>query len=969
MNALQKAHTQTRALANTAAARAQLLKQAGVLTLSPAEGVSQLNQFQQQASNRRNYAKFRGWVYAAVNALAMEGAGQPVRVGKMKGAEAPQAPVTTKGYWPLKTAGQELVIDEGHPLLNSLECPNSMQGQWQFTYSFIANLCLTGWSFVVRDEDEDGNPQFYSVPTTWVRPIHTKGPFAEFKIVNPRDPLAEVESSNVPLLTRDQVAFAQLPDPSDPLGALPPSGAQAAGIAIDEKIQESQVAFFDNGIFPSVVITMGQQPHPSGDGMYRPRLTAEQRRQVYAAIRKVSGGIANYGNPAIVDGLIEKIDRLSATQNEMGWEKSEKTVRTRILSAFCVHPFILGEEMAGSYAQAYIVESRFYRRVNTYLAMQSGVMTQLGRKAYAAKKATGAKKAEKLIVEYKPCKSVDPSMEKTTWEQARTRGDVTQNEFRAWMGLPPDEDKQEQHIEKSLAAPITAIAEKAESGAISREQALEMLKALGLPEEVAKGIAGEGPPKPPPMAPGMPGAPGAGVGAKPAAKPGNGKPAKPKPKPAAAAAKKALTLAAEALRLEVPLDEEVREILELAEKAGSGGFKQARKGGPGSGNFNHAGCPGEVGGSCKPGGGGAAMFESPKQAMGAVRNAILNRMGIEGTCRLFTLAMCEIYPEAEVWTGIAGVEDHYWVKIGNTHYDGTGDPYGNPPLYAGAKPPNVKKPSRTLDFQSDVSKVELDFAKSIAEDVVATSRKGGPGSGNFGHSGRAGKVGGSGGGGYGFGELETPDRGYGSVASRTKEIFGREMDEIVVARMCGVPSGSKVKITATEEGVHVQAVNDAMGIVSMKRLIEGTPGDIRITNDEFILRDDAPKGLGTQIFGSQIAQAAKNGVSRLECSGGGEKGHWMNGYYTWPRLGYDGQVYQHNIRANAGAKVKDAPVKQPPPVKVSRLMKSETGRDWWKENGAGISLKFDLTPGSTSRKVFARYVKEKAKAKKAEANA
>ena len=87
-------------------------------------------------------------------------------------------------------------------------------------------------------------------------------------------------------------------------------------------------------------------------------------------------GVANYGNPAIIDGMVERIDRLSATQNEMGWDKSEVKVRQRILGAFGTHPFILGEPVGvGGHAQAFVIERQFCMGVNTYLNMLSGVMT------------------------------------------------------------------------------------------------------------------------------------------------------------------------------------------------------------------------------------------------------------------------------------------------------------------------------------------------------------------------------------------------------------------------------------------------------------------------------------------------------------------------------------------------------------------------------------------------------------------
>lgn len=435
------------------------------------------------------YVEFRGWVHAAINAIAQEAANQPIRVGRVSDKRGP-----TKRT---KVATVDAEMDLTHPILKSLECPNNIQGKWQFVYSFIANLNLTGWSFVVSDE-VDGKVEFYSLPTSWITPVHRKGAFAEFVVSDPRNPSGRERSEPI---DGSRVAFAYMPDPSDPLTALPLTVAQGLSIAVDNNIQLTQKKFFDNGIFPSVVITMGADPHPDVPGGVRPRLTAEQRRQVYAAIKKVSSGIANYGNPAIIDGMIEKIERMSATQNEIGWEKSEKTVRSRILSAFGVHPFILGDEMVGSYAQAYIVESRFHRKVNTNIGMFNGVMTKIVNSVGAAVSSKSGSAIGEVKVWLEDCKTVDPSMDRSMWEAARNRDDISQNEFRHYMGLPPDEDTKESVISKQSIQPISAIAAQVVAGSINYDQALAILEGIGLPTEVASKIAGSGKIKPKPQDP------------------------------------------------------------------------------------------------------------------------------------------------------------------------------------------------------------------------------------------------------------------------------------------------------------------------------------------------------------------------------------------------------------------------------------------------------------------------------------
>lgn len=524
-NNLTKALDHSRAVYNNAYDYGSRMKQAGMLNaLMPDTGFSQLNQFRSQSNNKQRYRQYRGWVYAAINAIASEGAGQSVKVGKLKQEE--KKPKSKKSHAShripeqlrQKVADEELEVLPDHFLLKKLEKPNPIQHRWQFVYSFIANLCLTGWSFVVADEDSERGIDFYSLPTSWVTPVHTKGPFQQFRVADPADPAAQSDDAN--LLDATQVAFAYLPDPSNPFAALAPSMAQNAAITIDDNIQSSQAVFFDNMISPSAIVTIGTNPlgPANGSGGTRPRLTAAQRRQVHSAIRKLMSGVANYGNPAIVDGMIEKIERMSPAQNEIGWEKSEKTVRTRILSAFAVHPFILGEEMVGSYAQAYIVQERFFKRVNTYLGMLSTVMTYFA--------GPFASLDDDLLIWWEECTAKDPSMEKQVMEQARTRGDISQNEFRAWMGLPPDEDEREEVINKSMLQAVTAVAEKVAAGAMAPEQGKAILEGCGIPADLAEKIAGKAMPKPePPPMPGMPGQPqnaNLAAGQKPGAKPPNG---------------------------------------------------------------------------------------------------------------------------------------------------------------------------------------------------------------------------------------------------------------------------------------------------------------------------------------------------------------------------------------------------------------------------------------------------------------
>ncbi len=443
-------------------------------TIVPQDHMGALGHWREDGAYRERYSLFRGVLYSAVNALATEAASQPVCMGKIHRDEEEKRPVSyQKASTPL---GIDPIPDS--PLLTMLEQPNPIQGRWQFVYSFVANLCLTGWSYIVAG-DFNGRLELYSLPTTWVHPVHDGGPFSSFKIRNPGRAQAGGEEVE---LSREQVAFAYLPDPSDPMSAIAPASSQMQAIRADDSIWASREQFFENGIFPGAIVTIGKDPHPDVPAGIRPRLTASQRRQVHAAIQKIMSGVANYGNPAIVDGMIEKIERLSATTNEMGWEKSAQDTKAAILSAFCVHPYILGEAVGvGGYAQVAAIERRFIKRVNVYLDMLSSALTNfLGT----------VSEDPDLRIWWQPVESDDEDLKwRNIW--AALAGEVmTKNEVRSQMGLPPMEAEVSAAMSTNDIYPVVAVLTQMGVGAINGQQASALLAATGVPQELADQLGG-----------------------------------------------------------------------------------------------------------------------------------------------------------------------------------------------------------------------------------------------------------------------------------------------------------------------------------------------------------------------------------------------------------------------------------------------------------------------------------------------
>lgn len=446
--------------------------------------------WQEQQAHAEQYSYMREWVYSAINALASEGAGQSPVVARLSGSKA-KAKLQGKKLCELnrmtktarrKAADMEYEIQEDHLLVDLLDHPNEFQEKWQFVYSFFANLVLTGMAYVAVSYSERLKKwELYSLPSTWVKPNHEQGLFSRFEIKNPKAIGAEPV-----MLDRSQVGFAMLPNPGDPLAVLAPASSQLRTLRMHEHMLNGQTAFFKNGVHPSVIVTMAQGPYQTTKG--RPVLSNVQRRMVHHALRQNVMGDLNQGTAFIVDGLIESMKSFSLTNREMGWDKTEDRIKSRILSAFSVHEFILGGVVTvGGYAQAEIIEQRFCKRVNTYLDMLSNLLTNL---------LGSIEGDERMLIWFEECQPTNPERRTSTLLTMRSSGDIGQNELRAEMGFPPDEDLNQAVIQPVMMAGINQMLALLGQGSMQRKQAVVYMVGIGIPTDLAEGIAGVGLPEP-----------------------------------------------------------------------------------------------------------------------------------------------------------------------------------------------------------------------------------------------------------------------------------------------------------------------------------------------------------------------------------------------------------------------------------------------------------------------------------------
>jgi hypothetical protein len=211
----------------------------------------------------------------------------------------------------------------------------------------------------------------------------------------------------------------------------------------------------------------------------------------------------------------------------------------------------------------------------------------------------------------------------------------------------------------------------------------------------------------------------------------------------------------------------------------------------------------------------------------------------------------------------------------------------------------------------------------------------------------------------------TSQNGQGSPNMQVvTDIFG-EHDNIeeVLATAVAAPDDSSVKVLVgkgTSASLkYVIVRTDGDGLHSSRHFEVDKDGNKYVENYKFELGEKGT-GKGTEIFARQVGECAKLGFSYIKCEAYGQYKTDMNGYYTWPRLGYDAKISldSHNsVLAKAKQQFPDA-------ESVLDVMATKGGKEWWKENGGTFDAKFDLKEGSRSRQALNAYLQERAKRSK-----
>lgn len=183
---------------------------------------------------------------------------------------------------------------------------------------------------------------------------------------------------------------------------------------------------------------------------------------------------------------------------------------------------------------------------------------------------------------------------------------------------------------------------------------------------------------------------------------------------------------------------------------------------------------------------------------------------------------------------------------------------------------------------------------------------------------------------------------------------GHVLDTAAFAKLTGAPDGSYMLPVMTPAGdLEIEIAHDHL-IESMQRTIQkSTSGFLLVSNDIFVIKKNF-RGMGIAIrsFAIEANEAQRLGIARITALAAGKAGDEFSGWYLWARAGFQADLDSDEIRKFEHETMLSART-------LHDLMRTAQGVSWWRKNGKGRQVVFDLAPASPHWDILNLYLAEK----------
>jgi hypothetical protein len=177
-------------------------------------------------------------------------------------------------------------------------------------------------------------------------------------------------------------------------------------------------------------------------------------------------------------------------------------------------------------------------------------------------------------------------------------------------------------------------------------------------------------------------------------------------------------------------------------------------------------------------------------------------------------------------------------------------------------------------------------------------------------------------------------------------VFGRELNPEELGRLAGAREDDLIEISGGSDYFEM-TMRSANAERHASFTVYRTDQDI-IINNTYVRNSGEAQGAGRDLIQAFDDMKAL-GISRMEASaarsdGGREQG--MNGYYTWAKLGFTGEIPE-SLLALAEERF------GPGITRVEQLMRlGRVGEQWWREHGDSWDATFSFEDGSYSMRML-----------------
>lgn len=435
---------------------------------------NQAGQNTDQTRTQRQYNAFKNTVATALRPIMVRFASQPIRVGytatrKEISERTWLSGIAEKAYsvegekmireaapsWIKASIGSNVTPLENHPLLDLLSSPNEFLTQNGLLQCTAASLSLTGrsaWWF-----DSSGDPRaetglstrIWYVPWHWLAPSGpSTNPFEKFKIQMPSAGEIEVEG--------EDIFYSMVPHPEDPSRSWSAVQSQAASVDTDENILMAQHTSMKNVIRPNLIITAGRMPGMNGGSRNGPRAALDRgaRNVLIEAIKGHYQGVMKFGEPLILDAMIEDVRPLIAGPMELDLVNSSSVTQSRIMQGVGVSNVVAGYAENANRAGSTVAHEIFFDLVlNPLISLFGQSLNNMALRRYGS--ITGTKSRFKVWMDEAKPRDADATHQRVSLcMPAMKFGEVREYLRSGNLVLEERTDRDDEFMSASASEPV-----------------------------------------------------------------------------------------------------------------------------------------------------------------------------------------------------------------------------------------------------------------------------------------------------------------------------------------------------------------------------------------------------------------------------------------------------------------------------------------------------------------------------------